>query len=124
ARRRFHLADAILLDAEGYPHEAVRAARKAVATGGAPVQFWGLVGTPLEARWILAVLLARAADPGALAAAKAARAILDRSLARLPTQDARDRWTRAHPLHVAVARGTLDAAALSWPPVRGALPLA
>jgi len=109
ARRRYHTTAAVREDQRGDAARALEHARTAARVRDRFTQFSDVLGTPLEAGWILALMLARAGR-----AAEAARAVercrraLGRLAAKIHDPAARVRFLDRHPVHAAITRGRLD----------------
>ena len=105
-RRRLWATTAVYADAIGAHDRMLQAARAARREPGG-VQFVDALCTPLEARFLLAVALARSGKTrSASAARESAKKLFAQHCHHLG--DAASRYRAAHPLHRAIESGSLD----------------
>jgi hypothetical protein len=106
--RRFFTAKAMHHDAIGEHDAALDAARTGARLRDRMTTFSDVFGTPLEAKWILAIMLARCGSRDAQRVRDACRRTLD-DLARLvaPVSPVAV-FLEHHPVHRAISRGELD----------------
>jgi tetratricopeptide (TPR) repeat protein len=116
-RRRLHAARSVAESVAGRTREAVREARAAVRARDRHTRFSDLFHTPIEARWILALALARDGRTGeAERQSKRAERELQQLAAMLSDPALRVPYLRRHPLHAAVLAGVLDLpTGWTWP---------
>lgn len=107
-RRRFLTARAMWRDAQGDPRGALADARAAARLSRSDTTYEDAFGSPIEARWIIALLLRRTGKEAA--AERAAERTRERLRRRA---EALEPWLRegfcATPLHRAILEGRLDA---------------
>jgi tetratricopeptide (TPR) repeat protein len=118
--RRLHVTAALLADARGDLELAHRAARRAAEQTDARADFSGVFGTFVEARWLAALLHARAGSAAKAArTAAAARRSLERIARRLGDDATRTAFLGGHPVHRAILGGELDTpAGWLWKPLQ------
>ncbi|HSN96641.1 MAG TPA: tetratricopeptide repeat protein, partial [Candidatus Nanopelagicales bacterium] len=118
AQRRYHTTAAVEADLLGDAALALEHARAAVATRDRVTRFSDVLGTPLEAQWILALALARAGRAGeADRAAERCRRALGRLGGMIEDAADRARFLAQNPVHAAIRRGALDLPrGWTWPP--------
>jgi tetratricopeptide (TPR) repeat protein len=106
--RRYFTAKAAYCDAIGEREQALEAARTGARLRDRMTTFSDVFGTPLEARWILAIALARRGLKEAARVREGCRRTLD-ELARVvaPVSPVAD-FLENHPVHRAISRGELD----------------
>jgi tetratricopeptide (TPR) repeat protein len=101
AIRRHLSTRALVLDAAGELDRAIEAAHAGVRATDPVFVFYGVLGTPLETRWILSLLLERAGRrDGARLAADCKRRLAELAAFAAPVSAAR--FVEAHPLHRAI----------------------
>ena len=123
---RYHTAAAMFLDREGEPAKAVQHARRAASKRIDPTtQFSDVFGTVLEARWLEAILLARASKPAAAErAARRAHGILMRLSRHVGSAGDQQVFLEQSPLHRAIIARRLDTPpGWSWFPREDETPL-
>jgi len=109
AERRYHTSCAMLADAREQTTRALSAARLAVRSTDRETQFSDIFGTSLEARWIMAIMNARAGRvKAAEAALRRCRRTLSGLAAKLPDVAAQRDFVLNHPVHLAIDHGDLN----------------
>lgn len=107
--RRRLCTQAMILDARGDARGALEAARATAAEADDLMQIFGVLATPLEARWIHALAAERAGERAEAQHALArARVNLEEIAASFPAGDARARFLAGHPMRIQIADGRID----------------
>ena len=117
---RYHVANAMIADAEGRTRDALEAAERAYELRRTARYQWGFIGSAIETEWVRAILLARAGKRSrAERAARAAKKRLLSMTEHVASPERRATILSAPPVHRAIVSGDLDTPpGWAWQPVR------